>query len=108
MTWHEVVACFFGGAFLANFVPHHVAGVSGRVFPTPFASPPFRGLSSPAVNVLWGLFNLAVAYLLLIVVGHAEQARGIQVCFAAAGFGLASVGVARSVGRLRGARPDVF
>jgi hypothetical protein len=40
MPWHDVVANFFGGASLANFVPHFVAGVSGRPFPSPFAKPP--------------------------------------------------------------------
>ena len=54
MRWYFYVAYFFGGAFLVNAVPHFVNGVSGRSFPTPFASPPGKGLSSPMVNVLWG------------------------------------------------------
>ena len=41
----------------------------GRPFPSPFAKPPGRGLSSPSVNVLWGLFNFVVAYGLLCRVG---------------------------------------
>jgi hypothetical protein len=45
------VACFFAGAFLANFVPHFVHGISGDRFPTPFANPPGKGLSSPTLNV---------------------------------------------------------
>jgi hypothetical protein len=53
------------GALLANAIPHFVNGISGRQFPTPFASPPGVGLSSPMVNVVWGAANLAVAYLLL-------------------------------------------
>ena len=69
MPWHNVVAYFFAGAFLANFTPHFIAGVSGRQFHSPFATPPFRGLSSPVVNILWALFNLAVGYTLLVVVG---------------------------------------
>lgn len=64
MTWYDYVACFFAGAFLANTVPHFVHGISGDRFPTPFASPPGKGLSSPTVNVLWALFNLVVAYFL--------------------------------------------
>jgi hypothetical protein len=95
------VACFFGGVFLANFVPHFVAGVSGRTFPSPFATPPFRGLSSPVVNVLWGLLNLAVAYALLVIVGSLDAKNVSQVSVAAAGFGLASLGIARSLGRLQ-------
>jgi hypothetical protein len=105
MLWHDLVAYFFGGAFLANFVPHFVAGVSGRSFPSPFAKPPFRGLSSAAVNVVWGLFNLALAYVLLVMVGSLELRRVGDVAIAAAGFGLASVGIARAVSRLRGAPP---
>ncbi len=102
MPWHHVVAYFFGGAFLANFVPHYVAGVSGRSFPSPFAKPPFRGLSSPRVNVLWGLLNLTVAYALLVVVGSFELRHVVHIAVAAAGFALASLGLARSLGRLHG------
>jgi len=56
---------FFGGAFVANFFPHFVEGVTGDMFPTPFADPPGQGMSSSTVNVLWALFNLAVGYFLL-------------------------------------------
>jgi hypothetical protein len=66
MSWYAYVAQFFGGAFLANALPHLLAGISGRSLPTPFASPPFKGLSSPRVNVAWALANLALAYLLLV------------------------------------------
>jgi hypothetical protein len=51
------VASFFAGAFFANAVPHFVYGVCGDRFPTPFAKPPGKGLSSAMVNVLWGLLN---------------------------------------------------
>lgn len=105
MPWHDIAAYFFGGAFLANFVPHFVVGVSGRPFYSPFATPPFRGLSSPAVNVLWGLFNLAVAYALLVVVGTFEPRHVSHVAVAAAGFGLASLGIARSLGKLQRSSP---
>jgi hypothetical protein len=105
MPWHNVAAYFFGGAFLANFTPHFIAGVSGRPFHTPFATPPFRGLSSPVVNILYALFNLAVAYALLVVVGSVEPRRVAHFAIAAAGFGLASVGIARSVAKLRGGAP---
>ena len=60
---------FFGGAFFANAVPHFTNGVSGRTFPSPFSTPPDQGPSSPTVNVLWGTFNLVIAYLLLAKVG---------------------------------------
>jgi hypothetical protein len=67
VNWYNYVACFFAGLFLANVVPHLVHGVSGDRFPTPFAHPPGKGLSSSTVNVLWALFNLIVGYMLFRV-----------------------------------------
>jgi hypothetical protein len=52
------------------------------------------------VNVLWGLFNLAVAYALLVVVGSFEPPNVSHVAVVAAGFGLASLGIARSLSKL--------
>ena len=67
MNWYHYIACFFAGMFLANVVPHFVHGISGDRFPTPFAHPPGKGLSSPTVNVLWALLNLVVGYILFRV-----------------------------------------
>jgi hypothetical protein len=67
LNWHHFIACFFAGLFLTNVVPHFVSGISGDRFPTPFANPPGKGLSSPTVNVVWALFNLVVGYLLFRV-----------------------------------------
>jgi hypothetical protein len=53
MLWYHYVACFFAGVFLTNAIPHFVHGVSGDNFPTPFAKPPGKGLSSPRINVVW-------------------------------------------------------
>jgi hypothetical protein len=64
VSWYDYIACFFAGMFLANVVPHFVHGISGDRFPTPFAHPPGKGLSSPTVNVVWALFNLVVGYIL--------------------------------------------
>jgi hypothetical protein len=50
--------------FIVNAIPHFIHGVSGNKFPTPFAKPSGRGLSSPLVNVLWALLNLIIGYLL--------------------------------------------
>ncbi len=65
MEWYQYLAAFFAGAFLANTVPHFVKGICGDKFPTPFAKPPGKGLSSPTTNVIWALVNLLVGYLLL-------------------------------------------
>lgn len=67
MNWYNYVVCFFAGMFLANVVPHFVHGISGDRFPTPFAHPPGKGLSSPTVNVVWALVNLIVGYALFRV-----------------------------------------
>jgi hypothetical protein len=69
MNWFHLVAYFFGGAFVANAVPHFVSGMMGRSFQTPFAKPPGQGLSSATVNVVWGFFNGVVGYLLVAHVG---------------------------------------
>ena len=67
MQWYHYFSGFWAGAFLANFVPHFVNGISGDPFPTPFAKPPGKGLSSPIVNVWWGLLNAVIGYVLLKV-----------------------------------------
>lgn len=105
MSWPSAVACFFGGAFLANFFLHLIAGLSGRPFPTPFARPPFRGPSPPVVNVVYALFNVAVAYALLVTAGDFDLRQVGHVAITGAGFGLAAVGMARSVVRLQGRGP---
>ena len=78
MEWIDYISYFFGGAFLANGVPHFVSGVMGKPFQSPFARPPGRGLSSSTVNVFWGFLNFVAAYLLLAHVGrfdvHAAKA----------------------------------
>jgi hypothetical protein len=69
MRWNHYVSYFFGGAFLANALPHFISGVMGHPFQTPFASPPGQGLSSAIVNVLWGAFNFVLGYILTLRVG---------------------------------------
>jgi uncharacterized membrane protein len=64
MEWYNYLEAFFAGAFFANVVPHFVQGISGNKFPTPFAKPPGKGLSSPTTNVLWALANMVIGYLL--------------------------------------------
>jgi hypothetical protein len=104
MSWYHFVSYFFGGAFLANSLPHLINGVSGRSFQSPFARPPGKGLSSPLLNVLWGLFNLAVAWLLVIRVGSFSLHNGLQVATLGAGMLLMSVNLALTFGRLHGGR----
>jgi hypothetical protein len=102
MHWHAYVAYFFGGAFLVNAVPHFTNGVSGRSFPSPFASPPGKGLSSPIVNVLWGMLNLAIAYLLVFRVGTFDFRRAQDALIVGVGGLLMAVMLARAFGRADG------
>ena len=37
LKWYHYVATFFAGVFLANTIPHFVNGISGNLFPSPFA-----------------------------------------------------------------------
>jgi hypothetical protein len=101
MRWLHFLAYFFAGAFFANFVPHFVSGVLGRTFPTPFASPPFRGLSSSRVNVLYGLCNLAVAYALLLHVGDFEPRSSLHAGTVGLGLAAMSLLMTRSMARLQ-------
>jgi hypothetical protein len=98
-------AFFFAGIFFANFVPHFVSGVQGRTFPTPFASPPFRGPSPPRVNVLYGLANLAAAYALLSYVADFDPRSALHA--GAFGLGLTawSLLITRSLARINWPRP---
>jgi hypothetical protein len=83
-------------------VPHIVNGISGRAFQSPFAKPPGEGLSSSVVNVLWGFFNLAVAYVLLVWLGELNLHSWWQVAMAGAGALFLSVMMARHFGRFHG------
>jgi hypothetical protein len=96
------LAWFFCGAFLVNAVPHFVMGVAGRRFPSPFSSPPGKGESTATVNVLWGAFNLAIGYLLVLRVGefHVRDMRSVFV-LGAGGLVMALM-LARSFGQIYG------
>lgn len=102
MAWPHLVSWFFGGAFLANAVPHFVFGIAGRPFQSPFAKPRGEGLSSSTVNVLWSLFNLVVGYVLVLRVGEFNLRDTADA--AALGFGILalSVPLARRFGRFNG------
>ena len=102
MNIGHYIAWFFGGAFLLNAIPHVVAGAMGQGFQSPFATPPGEGRSSSTVNVAWGFFNAAAAWLLLTRVGGFDlRAPDHALAFGLGAFGLALV-VARRFGRFNG------
>jgi len=90
MEWYQYVACFFAGLFLANVVPHFVAGVSGNKFPTPFAKPPGRGLSPATTNVIWSLVNLVIGFL-LFKAGHLAAGETLSLLVFFAGIAIISI-----------------
>jgi hypothetical protein len=102
MRWYHYLAYFFGGIFLANALPHFGNGVSGHAFQSPFASPPGVGLSSPTVNVAWGLFNFFIAYLLVCRVGSFDLRKTSHMLVFAAGFVAMSFNSAHYFGRFYG------
>jgi hypothetical protein len=104
MKWYQYIAYFFGGAFLVNSVPHFTNGVSGRSFPTPFASPPGQGLSPAWVNVLWGLFNLLIGYLLVCRVGTFNLRKTRDVAVAGIGAVFMAVMLARAFAQVAAGR----
>jgi hypothetical protein len=84
MNWYHYLACLFAGMFLTNVVPHFVHGISGDPFPSPFAKPPGKGLSSPTTNVLWAFVNLVVGYMLFRV-GRVSNADRVSLVIFFAG-----------------------
>jgi hypothetical protein len=102
MKWYVYVAYFFGGAFLTNAVPHCVNGISGHPFPTPFASPPGQGLSSPTVNVLWASLNVVIGYLLIAKVGTFNIRQVRHALLVGAGSLLMSIMLAQAFGDVFG------
>jgi hypothetical protein len=95
------LAHFFGGAFLVNAIPHFVSGLLGRPFPSPFAKPPGKRLSSPTVNVLWGTFNFVIAYLLILRVGSFDIRNTTHMLIVAAGGLVMGIQLASWFGRAK-------
>ena len=102
MRWYHYVSYFFGGFLLANALPHLGNGISGHAFQSPFANPPGQGLSSATVNVLWGLFNLVVGYVLVWRVGNFELRKNSHILAFGAGVVISSLFLAYAFGRFHG------
>ena len=102
MNWLYLVSYLFGGAFLSNAIPHFVSGSMGRAFQSPFAKPRGEGLSSSTVNVLWGVLNLAIAYVLICRVGDFDLRSTADMITLALGFLVMGLFAARHFGRFHG------
>jgi len=102
VDWLRDISYLFGGAFLANAIPHFVSGMMGRPFQSPFATPPGKGLSSSTVNVFWGFANFVLAYLLIARVGSFDLHAADHVIAVGVGVLIMGVVAARSFGRFHG------
>ncbi|MEQ5842289.1 hypothetical protein BWP39_24340 [Paraburkholderia acidicola] len=102
MNWHHLVSWFFGGAVLANAVPHLVSGLMGKPFQSPFATPRGEGFSSSTVNALWGFLNLIIGYLLVCRVGDFNLGSTVDVIALGLGILGMSLFAARHFGRFNG------
>ncbi len=102
MNWLHELSYLFGGAFLANAVPHFVSGMMGRPFQSPFAKPPGQGLSTSSVNVVWGFGNFVAAYLLIARVGNFDLRSTSEMVAVGLGVLLMGVMTARHFGRFNG------
>ncbi|HEV9038391.1 MAG TPA: hypothetical protein VGQ51_17265 [Puia sp.] len=89
------LCAFFSGLFLTNAIPHFMEGISGNKFPTPFAKPPGRGLSSPIVNVLWGVLNAIIGTILFVHSAIKAETTWLWVTFFV---GVTLMGVLLSIG----------
>ena len=74
----------------------------GQPFQSPFAKPPGQGLSSSTVNVLWGLFNVVIGYMLVLRVGHFDVRSTSNVLVLAVGALVTSLQIARHFGQFHG------
>ena len=102
MPWLVLLSYFFGGAFLANAIPHFVSGTMGKPFQSPFAKPPGQGFSSSTVNVLWGFFNIVVGYLLTFRVGDFDPRNMGDIVAFGGGVLVMAVFSAHGFGRFNG------
>ncbi|MGI4879682.1 MAG: hypothetical protein ACRYG4_19575 [Janthinobacterium lividum] len=98
------VLLVFAGALLCNCIPHLAAGLRGEAFPTPFGSPPGKGLSSPVINFVWGTANLLIGISLLPRLADADPQLGRLALLV----GFLAIGISTSLhfGRVRASRHD--
>jgi hypothetical protein len=102
MSWLRDLAYFAGGLVLANAVPHFVSGTMGRPFQSPFATPRGEGLSSSQLNVVWGFFNLVIAYRLICRIGDFDLRATEDAAALGLGMLLSALFLAGHFGRFNG------
>jgi len=104
----EFITYFISGALVANSVPHIVNGTSGRKFPekSPFKktshgeSPFERVFFSPIVNVLWGVCNISIGFVVANSVGTFRVGLTADVFIFMSGFTATAVFLAWNIGKV--------
>ncbi|MBE9461983.1 hypothetical protein ACFP1I_31895 [Dyadobacter subterraneus] len=83
--WYHYIAAFFAGVFLVNIIPHYIHGITGKPFPTPFADPPGKGLSSSVLNVLWATINFLISFSIFYLGKISKRSKWIWIAIFAGG-----------------------
>ena len=102
------IAYFFAGTFFSNGIPHLTNGISGRRFPERFpfrkagnpATPFERWSSAPVPNVIWGMLNYVIGYLLVKSVGDFSITQTADVASVLLGFAACSIFLSWNFGRV--------
>ena len=102
------LAYFFAGILFSNGIPHLTNGISGRTFPKRF---PFKTVEAPETwferwfftpiaNVIWGMLNFFIGYLLITHVGTFSIAHTNDLVSVSIGFVACSIFLAWNFGRV--------
>lgn len=108
MRFPEFIAYFISGAFIANSIPHIVNGTSGRKFPekSPFKKTSqdesrFEGIFfSPIANVLWGVCNISIGFIVVSSVGTFRVGLTSDMLVFMAGFTATAIFLAWNIGKV--------
>lgn len=65
----ELLWYFLAGVFHVNAIPHIVKGITGQTHMTPF-----KRVSSPLLNIVWGFVNIILA---LFFLGLGSEVGGL-------------------------------
>ena len=101
MRRYHYVAYFFGAHSCECPAPSGQRDLGTRL-PEPFCIAAWSGLVSATVNVLWGLFNLAIGYLLVCRVGNFNLRKTSHMLVLGAGIVFMSLMLARTFARFHG------
>jgi hypothetical protein len=104
----ESISYFISGAFIANSIPHIVNGISGKKFPE---KSPFKNNSqdnsafevfffSPIVNVVWGVLNLSIGFVLPNIMGSFRIGLNIDTLIFMVGFTSLAIFLAWNIGKV--------